>query len=436
MRYTLIDKTTRRLPPGGWPPAGPCAPGPAVMIITGVPGGTRPADVRAALAHAWHDGRLTGDALAMADRTRGGCDADLHPVPDRAAPLPAAVPAIAWPQLTPPATSPAPGLPRPAVDPAIPAADRQLLTGPGAPLVPASSPPPARGRHCPLWAVSAAVAVAWLLLGLCLPHLLTAISGQSAPVLILAETTTFLCFLLALPATAITVKFAMFTPAAAARARAGRTPAAKAARRWHGRYLTPADFDPAAAALLARAQHAIGVITATGIFRDGLLDGPADGSDLTAHEWDIARTLAGLTQVRKDPAPATAAELHAIADTQASVTARIAALETYAAEVAAAETAWQAWQADTRPELGDGAADLLAATAGHDHATAALHAQAQRATAARHALHELTTSDPARARGAAAPQAHPDIHGDGELHAVKATWIGPQRASRASRRHW
>ena len=152
--------------------------------------------------------------------------------------------------------------------------------------------------------------------------------------------------------------------------------------------------------------------------------------------WDIARTLAGLTRLRKDPAPATAAELQAIADTETSVTARIDALETYAAEAAAAETAWQAWQAGAQPELGDGAADLLAATAGHDHATAALHAQAQRATAARHALHELTPRDGARACSAAAPQAHPDIHGDGELHAVKVTWIGPQRASRASRRHW
>ncbi len=436
MRYTLIDKTTRPLPPGAWPPAGPCEPGPGVMVITGVPDGTSPADVRAALAHAWNDGRLTGDALAMAARTRGGCDADLQPVPHRAAPLPAAVPAIAWPQLTPPATSPAPGLPRPAVDPAIPADARQMLTAPGAPLTAASDPPPARpARFGSAPQGIAALAVAAASAGLLARVLNHPGRGGWLPLQPFAAVIAFCAVTALVLACLVLLQAAVYgryrvppgTP---------ETPARRADRRWHGRYLTAADFDPAAADLLARAQHAIGVITATGIFRDGLLDGPADGSDLTIHEWDIARTLAGLTQVRKDPAPATAAELQALADTETSVTARIDALEAYAAEVAAAETAWQAWQADARPELGDGAADLLAATAGHDHATAALHAQAQRATAARHALHELTTSDEARACGAAAPQAHPDIHGDGELHAVKATWIGPQRASRASRRHW
>ena len=362
------------------------------LVITGVPDGASPAEVCDALGHAWDEGRLTGTVRAIADRTRGGRGGVLQIVPDGAQ-IPAAVPVTDWDHLTPgPAetrwaaasSSPRPGRPRPVVDPAIPAAGRQLLTRPGAPLIPASRPLPARGGgRMPRRAARAARTGLVLAIIAAIRGVLSL--GQGGSVFLWIAL--FIAVFTVLRTMVLAVRYGHPTAGP-------RTAAAKAARRYHGRYLTAADFDPAAAALLARAQHAIGVITATGIFRDGLLDGPADGSDLTIHEWDIARTLAGLTQVRKDPAPATAAELHAIADTQASVTARIAALEAYAAEVAAAETAWQAWQADARPELGDGAADLLAATAGHDHATAALHAQAQRATAARHALHELTTSDP------------------------------------------
>jgi hypothetical protein len=362
------------------------------LVITNVPDGTRPADVSEALGHAWDEGRLTGAARAIAGRTRGGRGGVLQIVPDGAQ-IPAAVPAIDWDHLTPnpAATWPAAvgggtrlGRPRPVVDPAIPAAGRQLLTGPGAPLIPASRPLPARGGgRMPRRAARAAQT--WLVLAI-----IAAIRG----VLSLGQGGSVFLWI-ALFIAVLTVLRTTVLPVGYAHPAAGRcTAAGRAARRWHGRYLTPADFDPEAGLLLARAQHAIAVITAAGIFRDGLLDGPADGSDLTTHEWDIARTLAGLTRLRKDPAPAAGAELQAIADTQASVTARIAALEAYAAEVAAAETAWQAWQAGALPELGDGAADLLAATAGHDHATAALRAQAQRATAARHALRELTAGVP------------------------------------------
>ncbi len=367
------------------------------LVITGVPDGASPAEVCDALGHAWDEGRLTGAARGIAGRTRGGRGGVLQIVPDGAQ-IPAAVPVTGWDHLTPgPAatwraaagSSPRPGRLRPVVDPAIPAAGRQLLTGPGAPLIPAGRPLPARGGgRMPRRAARAART------GLVLA-IIAAIRG----VLSLGQGGSVFLWIALLIAVFTVLRTMVLTGRYGHPAAGPRTAAGRAARRWHGRYFTAADFDPAAAVLLARAQHAITVITASGIFRDGLLDGPADGSDLTIHEWDIARTLAGLTRLRKDPAPATAAELQAIADTETSVTARIYALETYAAEVTAAETAWQAWQAGAQPELGDGAADLLAATAGHDHATAALRAQAQRATAARHALHELlAASDPA-ARG-------------------------------------
>ena len=174
------------------------------------------------------------------------------------------------------------------------------------------------------------------------------------------------------------------------------TAAARAARTWHGRYLTPADLDPAAAALLARAQHATGTITAAPIYRDGLLDDPPDGAGLARHEWDIAQALRQLTCLRRNQANtgASAARRHALTDAQAAITTRVQALEAYAAEVTAAGPAYRQWQADAEPPLSGDLLDLLAATARDEHATADLAARTQRATAARHALTELTGGDP------------------------------------------
>jgi hypothetical protein len=58
------------------------------------------------------------------------------------------------------------------------------------------------------------------------------------------------------------------------------TSASRAARRYHGRYITTGDLDPAAAALVARAQRAADTIVAASIHRDGLLDDPASGFEL------------------------------------------------------------------------------------------------------------------------------------------------------------
>ncbi len=266
--------------------------------------------------------------------------------------------------------------PRPAVDPVIPAAARQLLLAPGAPLTPASQPapapnrghasPPARRGPATGLVIAAVTALAgWVLLAPGqgagpLPN------GRQDPFTAMTAGLGHWLLWLAL-LTAVGTILATATTICLAGTPGAETAAARAARTWHGRYLTPADLDPAAAALLARAQHATGTITAAPIYRDGLLDDPPDGAGLARHEWDIAQALRQLTCLRRNQANtgASAARRHALTDAQAAA----------------------------EPPLSGDLLDLLAATARDEHATADLAARTQRATAARHALTELTGGD-------------------------------------------
>ena len=83
----------------------------------------------------------------------------------------------------------------------------------------------------------------------------------------------------------------------------GVAPAEAAARIYHGRYLTGADFDGRARALLRRAQDAVDAVTSSAVYRDGLVDQPAVSASLTEQEWDIAQALreqAGLRAERAE----------------------------------------------------------------------------------------------------------------------------------------
>ncbi|MFG1695133.1 hypothetical protein [Nonomuraea sp. NPDC049309] len=126
------------------------------------------------------------------------------------------------------------------------------------------------------------------------------------------------------------------------------------ARLYEGRYLLPEDFDEEAAAVLARAQRAIGTVLRSHVNAEGLLDGARNGVMLPAQEWEIARLLAKLSALRMEHrellsrgiAPEVAQVIEplerALAGSEAAVVARVEALERYAGHVAEAERAYHA----------------------------------------------------------------------------------------------
>ncbi|NUT42067.1 MAG: hypothetical protein HOV86_19000 [Thermoactinospora sp.] len=126
------------------------------------------------------------------------------------------------------------------------------------------------------------------------------------------------------------------------------------ARRYAGRFLLPEDFDEDAAAVLTRAQRAIGSVLRSHVNAEGLLDDARNAVMLPAQEWEIARLLAKLSALRAEHrdlasrgiAPEVAAVIQpldrALLTSEAAVVARVEALERYAGHVAEAERAYHA----------------------------------------------------------------------------------------------
>jgi hypothetical protein len=172
-----------------------------------------------------------------------------------------------------------------------------------------------------------------------------------------------------------------------------------AARAYHGRYLTGADFDARSRVLLRRSQDAVDAVTSSEVYRAGLLD---EGVALAGQEWDIALALREQGRLRARRAELSAAnagavttalldrQLQAAELADASVAARVAALERYAAEVREADAAYQDWQqAAALAELSSQHLDMLARTAADEHGIAEIQAMSQQARAVRLALREL-----------------------------------------------
>jgi hypothetical protein len=181
----------------------------------------------------------------------------------------------------------------------------------------------------------------------------------------------------------------------------GRAPAEAAARVYHGRYLTAADFDARARALLRRTQDAVDAVTSSQVYRVGLVDQPAVSAALTEQEWDIALALReqALLRARRAElsgmhasavtAPLLDRQFRAAQLAEDSVASRIAALERYVAEVREADAAHQDWrQAAAVAELGDRHLDMLARTAADEHGIAEIEAMSQHARAIQLALRE------------------------------------------------
>jgi hypothetical protein len=300
---------------------------------------------------------------------------------------------------------------RPVVDPGIPRPDRALLAAPGTVLTPAYQDRPARHRDfLPAdpgrrgatidGAVMGLVAAGFVAVGGTVPLAIGVLvfqgpvawqSASSHYALLLAE------LIVVVTALIFCARIALFGQPS------GKAPADAAARAYHGRYLTAADFDARARALLRRTQDAVDAVTSSKVYRDGLLDEPAVSVALAEQEWDIALALREQARLRAEQARLRAerAELSrirpgtvtaALLDRQAqaarvaedSVANRVVALERYVAEVRDADAAYRDWQqAAALAELNGRHLDMLARTAADEHGVAELEAMSARARAIR-----------------------------------------------------
>jgi len=196
---------------------------------------------------------------------------------------------------------------RPAVDPGIPDAGRALLTAHSALLTPAGQDRPARRRdYLPTDPAKRLQTAGAAVLGMT-SAMITAVSGAvplAVGTLVLQDPTSWeytsnrysllLAQLIAIvTAVVLGVRIARFGQPN------GRLPASQAARTYHGRYLTGADFDARSRVLLRRAQDAIDSVLSSEVCAADLLDHAAARAALASQEWEIAVALREQARLRE-----------------------------------------------------------------------------------------------------------------------------------------
>jgi len=299
---------------------------------------------------------------------------------------------------------------RPAVDPGIPRSDRALLTAPGTLLTPAHRNRPVRHRDfLPIDPGQRGATIDGAVTGMTAAALIAVFGATPLAIGVLIfqapagwESAVSRYALLLAEIIAIVTSVVLGTRIARFGQPGGKVPAEMAARTYHGRYLTAADFDARSMVLLRRAQDAVDAVTSSEVYRAGLLDEAAAGAALAGQEWDIALALREQGRLRARRAELSAANAGAVTtallDRQfqaaqladSSVAARVAALERYAAEVREADAAYRDWQqAAALAELSEQHLDMLARTAADEHGIAEIQAMSQQALAVRLALREL-----------------------------------------------
>ena len=293
---------------------------------------------------------------------------------------------------------------RPAVDPGIPRADRQLLTAKGALLTPACRDRPARRRdYLPTDPGRRLATVDGAAVGLTSAMMVAIFGTMPLAVGVLGlqgavpwESASSRCALLLAEVIALVTIVIFGFRVAVFGQPSGRVPAEVAARTHHGHYLTDDDFDSPSRVLLRRAQDAIDAVTSSAVCQADMLDRAAVQTALAGQEWDIATALREQARLRARRAefpavttgPMTAAvigrQLHAAQLAESSIAARVEALERYAAEVRQADAAYQDWQHAARlAELHGQHLDMLARTAADEHGIAEIEAMSQQARAVR-----------------------------------------------------
>ncbi len=159
----------------------------------------------------------------------------------------------------------------------------------------------------------------------------------------------------------------------------------------------PHDLDGTCRTILARAQSAIETILRSQVRAAGLVE--ADEPTLRRHEWEIAtalRRVADLRAVHASQRPAGSrtvrvleAQGRALEVAQEATAARVAALERFAACVAAADAAYRDWrEALQLSDLNNRYLDLVAATAADEVAIAELADLTDRAAISSAALQD------------------------------------------------
>jgi hypothetical protein len=299
---------------------------------------------------------------------------------------------------------------RPAVDPGIPRSDRVLLTAPGTLLTPAYWNRPARHRdYLPTEPGERGATIDQALIGMTAAAVIAVFGATPLAIGVLIfqapagwESALGRYALLLAELIAIVTSVVLGTRIVRFGQPDGKVPAEIAARTYHGRYLTAADFDARSRALLRRAQEAVDAVTSSEVYRAGLLDEATAGAALAGQEWDIALALREQGRLRARRVELSAATAGAVTTSlldrqfqaaqlaDSSVATRVAALERYATEVREADAAYQDWQqAAALAELGGQHLDMLARTAADEHGIAEIQAMSQQALAVRLALREL-----------------------------------------------
>jgi len=140
------------------------------------------------------------------------------------------------------------------------------------------------------------------------------------------------------------------------------------------------DLDEPSRALLRRAASAIDAITASQIYRDGVVERSVVRTVLARQQRNIDSALREQARLR-----VTQADLP-----ESSLAARVDALERYAAEIGQADAAYRDW-----PHAGRGGQhmDMLARTAAEEYQIAEIEAMSQQARAVRLALRQPPPSE-------------------------------------------
>jgi hypothetical protein len=169
--------------------------------------------------------------------------------------------------------------------------------------------------------------------------------------------------------------------------------------------------------LLQRAQRAIATIVTSRVYA-GDLRGTVEEPVLKQHEWEIAVALREITELLLDlvwsyaggtAGPMTTAVLvsqnRAISIARDATAARVQALESLAAQVAAAEAARRDWETAHRMAANnDKYLDLVARTAADQHATVEITGLAEQAAEAAQAFRETLQRAALAAEALALPE--------------------------------
>jgi hypothetical protein len=189
--------------------------------------------------------------------------------------------------------------------------------------------------------------------------------------------------------------------------------------RYRDEVVSPLSLELACHELLRRAQCAIDIVVTSGVYAADI-SASLQEPMLRLHEWEIAISLREITELLLDlvasyasgnAGPMTTAVLvsqnRAISMARDATTARVAALEQLAAQVAVAEAARRDWEtAHQMAANNDKYLDLVARTAADQHATAEIAGFADQAAEAAQLFRETLMQATLAAEALALPESH------------------------------